>query len=108
METEHSKVEWEFKAQGDANEYCILALTKEGKWVAAIKLNGEMTVSQQLELLKLMTAAPDMIDALLAANSYFVDLQNKCALTNSDERAWKLISKAIKKATYEINNHRQQ
>ncbi|KKP51577.1 MAG: hypothetical protein UR43_C0019G0020 [candidate division TM6 bacterium GW2011_GWF2_33_332] len=49
--------------------------------------------------MKLIAAAPDMLEALISANNYFVDLQNKCALTNSDERAWKLISKAIKKAT---------
>jgi hypothetical protein len=48
---------------------------------------------------KLIAAAPDMLDALIAAHYYFIDLQNKCALTNSDERAWKLVSKAIKKAT---------
>jgi hypothetical protein len=47
---------------------------------------------------KLISAAPDMLEALESANNYFVDLQNKCALTSSDEKAWKLISKAIKKA----------
>lgn len=48
---------------------------------------------------KLIAAAPDMFEVLISANNYFIDLQNKCVLTNSDERAWKLISKAIKKAT---------
>jgi hypothetical protein len=43
--------------------------------------------------------APDMLEALQSVNNYFIDLQNKCALTFSDERAWKLVSKAIKKAT---------
>lgn len=48
---------------------------------------------------KLIAAAPEMLKALQSANNYFVDLQNKCALTSPDERAWKLISLAIKKAT---------
>jgi hypothetical protein len=48
---------------------------------------------------KLISAAPDMFEALQSVNNYFIDLQNKCALTNSDERAWKLVAKAIKKAT---------
>ena len=28
-------------------------------------------------------------------NQYFVNLQNKCALTVQDERAWKAVSKII-------------
>lgn len=48
---------------------------------------------------KLIAAAPEMLEVLKSANKYFINLQNKCALTNSDERAWKLISKVIKKAT---------
>lgn len=38
-----------------------------------------------------------MTEILEATNSYFVDLQNKCALTNSDERAWKLVSNVLNK-----------
>lgn len=41
----------------------------------------------------------DALEALQSVNNYFIDLQNKCALTFPDERAWKLVSKAIKKAT---------
>lgn len=34
----------------------------------------------------------EMIDALKTTNQYFVDLQNKCALTSNDKRAWKKVS----------------
>ncbi len=45
---------------------------------------------------RLIAAAPNMLDALKSVNNYFIELQNKCALTNCDERAWKLTAKAIK------------
>jgi hypothetical protein len=48
---------------------------------------------------KLIVAAKDMLEALMAVNNYFIALQNKCALTVSDERAWKLTAKAINLAT---------
>jgi len=54
---------------------------------------------QEYDNAKLIAAAPDMLEALLAVNKYFVDLQNKCALTSHDKRAWKLTAKAIKRAT---------
>lgn len=63
--------------------------------------SDEEYITQKGEIednMQLMAAAPLMYEALISANNYFVDLQNKCALTNSDERAWKLISRAIKKA----------
>lgn len=47
----------------------------------------------------LMAAAPVMLLALEAVNNYFIALQNKCALTGRDERAWKLAAGAIKLAT---------
>jgi hypothetical protein len=45
--------------------------------------------------MRLIAAAPDMYEALKSVNNYFIDLQNKCALTSPDERAWKLISKIL-------------
>jgi hypothetical protein len=48
----------------------------------------------------IMIPDPDeTFEALKAVNNYFVNLQNKCALTNSDERAWKLVAKLILKLT---------
>lgn len=48
---------------------------------------------------RLIVAAPELLEACIAVNKYFVRLQNRCALTATDKRAWKLISKVIKKAT---------
>ncbi|MFA6325431.1 MAG: hypothetical protein WCX46_04365 [Candidatus Paceibacterota bacterium] len=39
----------------------------------------------------------EMIKALKATNQYFINLQNKCALTSNDERAWKKISLILSK-----------
>jgi hypothetical protein len=61
----------------------------------------EDELAQAMYDAKLIAAAPDMLEALQSANKYFVDLQNKCALTSHDERAWKNISKVIKQATDE-------
>jgi hypothetical protein len=44
---------------------------------------------------KLISSAPEMLDALKSVNNYFVNLQNKCALTPSDERTWKIVSGII-------------
>jgi hypothetical protein len=40
-----------------------------------------------------------MLEALQKVNQYFIDLQNKCALTTPDENAWKKVSRIIKKTT---------
>jgi len=61
--------------------------------------NRSHAIKEVEENAKLMVAAKDMLVALEAVNNYFIDLQNKCALTVSDERAWKLTAKAIKSAT---------
>ena len=49
--------------------------------------------------IRLIAAAPVMLAALEAVNNYFIALQNKCSLTSTDERAWKLTAGAIKQAT---------
>lgn len=96
----HTKGPWKFHQNGDGG-YSVLGekiSEKEYKWVIGFIQNGEITTPEQIANMKLISAAPEMFEALQSANNYFVDLQNKCALTSSDERAWKLISKAINKA----------
>src|SRR5664279_3581826 len=97
----HTPGPWTFHLNGDGS--CSILGKKisdrEYVWIAGFIQNGELLMGEQLANAKLMSIAPEMLEALQSANNYFVDLQNKCALTNSDERAWKLISKAIKKAT---------
>ena len=78
------------------SEYSAIIQNLEGDVIA--KVYGE-TKDEKLANAKMMAASQTMLKALDSANKYFVDLQNKCALTNSDERAWKEISKAINLAT---------
>jgi len=48
---------------------------------------------------KLIRHAPEMFDALVMVDKYFVNLQNKCALTSHDEKAWKEVSRIINSIT---------
>lgn len=43
------------------------------------------------------------IKELLKRNQYFIDLQNRCLLTPSEEREWKEISRQI----YIVHNYQQ-
>ena len=98
----HTPGPWSYK-YGNGDEF------HQGQWYNIESENGNVLqfpyrVGEEKEKefeanAKLVAAAPVLLEALQSANNYFIDLQNKCALTNSDERAWKLISKAIKKAT---------
>lgn len=49
-----------WKAQGDANQYCILIDTKSHPhygWVAAVQLNGEYTTEAQEAMMQVMVDA---------------------------------------------------
>jgi len=63
------------------------------------KICGMESLEEMTANANLIATAPEMLEALQSVNRYFIDLQNKCALANSDERAWQKVSKAIKKAT---------
>ena len=42
---QHTEEPWQWRAQGDANHYCML--THDGKWVIAFLQNGEMLTVEQ-------------------------------------------------------------
>lgn len=65
----------------------------------AIVTSRDVSINEWRANAKLIASAPLMIEALQTTNNYFIDLQNKCALACQDERAWKLVSLAIKTAT---------
>lgn len=93
MKTQHTKGEWEQK--GHIIE--SVETHEEIAWIKALSTGSSRSAEAEANA-KLIAAAPSMIEALQSVNNYFIDLQNKCALTFQDERAWKLVSKAIQKA----------
>lgn len=59
------------------------------------KLNLKILILKtELDLLHLKQN--EMLNALRSVNTYFVNLQNSCALSSPDERSWKLVSKILK------------
>lgn len=92
-ELKHAKAEWNINnlSTGDSEIWAI------GIPKIAMVFGMNVSINDQKANAKLIAAAPDMIEALQSVNNYFIDLQNKCALTAPDERAWKLVSKAINK-----------
>lgn len=60
--SDHTMGPWTFREQGEANQYVIL--DAEGRWLASLQHNGEPLVDHQRANLALMTAAPDLLDAL--------------------------------------------
>lgn len=53
---------WTTKVQGEPNQY--FTMRGDGRWLAAIQFNGEMTVAEQDATARLIDAAPDLLDAL--------------------------------------------
>lgn len=53
------------------------------------------TTFKDAEVMKLEDNAPAMLKALQTVNKYFIDLQNRCALTPHEEKVWSQGSKAI-------------
>lgn len=43
----HTPEPWQFKEQGDADEYCIITAEDPAKWVIGFRMNGELTQDQQ-------------------------------------------------------------
>jgi hypothetical protein len=62
IEAEHTAGPWQFREQGDANEFAVLDST--GRWLFSIRHNGEELLAKQLANLRLAAAAPDLLTAL--------------------------------------------
>jgi hypothetical protein len=88
METKHTPGPWIPVEQGDADEYCIL--TPDKKWVAGFRLNGIQTLEKQRANIKLMAAAPELLEALMS-----IENDNNTI----PDKIWKMRNDAIKKAT---------
>ena len=59
---QHTPEPWEWKAQGCANEYVLL--TNDMQWLMAIRQNGELSTLQHEANMRLLSKAPELLDAL--------------------------------------------
>lgn len=83
----HTPGPWTFRAQGEANEYCLM--TADGRWLLAFLHNGEEWTAKQVANARLIAAAPDLLAALK-------DMET--ARHNGFDLPWGTVSQAIKKA----------
>jgi hypothetical protein len=61
-EAEHTAGPWQFREQGDANEFAVLDST--GRWLFSIRHNGEELLAKQLANMRLVAAAPAVFTCL--------------------------------------------
>lgn len=94
---------WKMTTDGEANFYGIATIDKKN-WLLRIQVNGELMPIKQLEIIKLIETAPEMLETLKSVNTYFVNIQNSVALTNPDEKAWKKVSKILNSFKEEESN----
>jgi len=96
----HTKGPWRYHLNGDGS-YTILGekiSEKESKWIIGFIQNGEITLPQQLENVKLIAAAPEMLKVLEAIVRNETDWRSKNSPALSDFR-FNEIKEIIKKAT---------
>lgn len=77
MTTKHTPGPWAPHAQGASDEYCLLA--NERRWVIAFRQNGELYTAEQLANMRLIAAAPELLQALesvLHASEKGGDMEN--------------------------------
>ena len=64
MSAQHTPAPWEFREDGDANHYCILA---GNRWLISFLHNGEQMTAQQIANAKFIVRACTAHDELLEA-----------------------------------------
>ena len=75
-DTKHTPGPWKVTTDGEANFFGIEGKVNEKpNWLFRVQCNGEMQVPEQQENLKLIAAAPEMLEALkdlsLQINEFF-------------------------------------
>jgi hypothetical protein len=65
--TQYTPGPWNWVAQGDADEYCILANDK--RWVIGFRINGEIHKEEQEANARLMAQSPAMYNLLKEAQA---------------------------------------
>jgi hypothetical protein len=111
MSTQHTKGEWTFREQGEANQWCLI--TADGRWVIAFLQNGELLPPEQLANARLMAAAPKLLaalaglldEAVILSDDYletFRDWPLTATIQGWDKARWLRAAAAAKAATEAI------
>lgn len=58
-------MEWRILELGDADEFALMLVEGvRARWIISFRMNGEMTVDQQREIARQISAVPEMLAAL--------------------------------------------
>ena len=93
MELKHTPGPWVPHEQGEANQWVLL--TPTGKWVLAFMQNGEIWNEQQKANVKLIAAAPEMLQALIDVRRQILNAGIPDGFDNAFDNINKLLAKAL-------------
>jgi hypothetical protein len=99
MAHKHTPGPWICKEQGDADEFVLL--TNDSHWIFSFRQNGKIWTEEQMANIKLITASPEMLEALVEAVStikHLRDNDKEFVSTASVNMSLSKIERAIKKA----------
>lgn len=88
----HTPSPWKEVSDGDANFYGFIA---DGKWLLRVQQNGELSASEQSENARLISAAPDLLEALIACDEAMEYMSEYCIPIALPEQVKAAIKKAI-------------
>lgn len=94
----HTPGPWNWHAQGDANDYCLL--TNGARWVISFRQNGEFLVGEELANAQLIASSPELLSALQAVAGEVTDgVRPTSADSHLPSDIVRLVHSAIAKAT---------
>lgn len=86
------KTSWKIFEQGEANEYALLVDHK--RWVVSLRLNGEFRLGEQISIIKLISASPELLESLKEIVALISEKDT--AFNEAIEKAKAAIEKATK------------
>jgi hypothetical protein len=92
MSATYTQGPWTYVENGEAN--CYQVRDNTGRWALALRHNGEDVTEQQRANMRLIAAAPDLLDALHRVLRHIPNDAGGCSLSDDIDRAKKAIKKA--------------
>jgi hypothetical protein len=94
MAADHTAGPWSFRAQGEANTYAIF--DAKGEWLLAALHNGHPMTAKQEANLRLMAAAPELLEFAQLAYDYLTGKLDQPPM--GEARLAAIIAKATRSA----------